>query len=398
MFSGCTKSATSKILKELNNSNAKYLISFSKELEYKTRYVIITEDGTIIDDIFDNRGFAISEGIQFKDCYIFASKRKNMHFILNKDGVIESFCLLQDEIGKNTGFGVLTVDSTNGYLFIPINIGNFGDGFICELMYTDDLKNYNRITIKNSRVYSTTIYQDKIYIWCVNRDNKEKHYGVILVYDLESGEKVNEIKLFHPSLNARKRKELIVFNNNLVIYGYTQEGIAYKENNKILMEEFGNPLLAVIDCSTHEINHKISLKEGFLPLTAKVYNDKLYIIDEHGKIQVFNSRYELENEYSLSDNAISSMYVEKGVYIQECFISNDELYVFYRFLYKKSNIPFLGAIHVYNIDTGEFIKKTEIRLDNEKKWWGDQITVNLIDNKKAFPFLYQSQKSETLIK
>jgi hypothetical protein len=59
--------------------------------------------------------------------------------------------------------------------------------------------------------------------------------------------------------------------------------------------------------------------------------------------------------------------------------SPDILYAFYKFLYKKSNIPFLGAIHAYDIKTGDFIKKTEIRLDNEEEWRGEQITVNLLD-------------------
>ncbi|ACV62618.1 hypothetical protein Dtox_1762 [Desulfofarcimen acetoxidans DSM 771] len=368
---GCSNTMVGNLTAFKKLNEGEYLVCFSKEFTKPAKFVVYKQNGRIVEQGYVKDGQALHCLEPFSGNYIVTSKRTNHHFIIDSQGNISSIYLLKEKYKPDSGFGTFFTLSSNNWLLYAMNIGDFGEGYINELIYQNGLNGKKQsIDLKGCLLNSAIVFENKIYAHYFNVDDTVKHSGGIYVIDISTNLIVNKIPIYRKSLSLLQGKPIKVYNDYLILYGYNSD--INPENDK------KDPCLSIFNMKTNKFEKEITFEESFHPIALEIFNNKIYVIGDNAKVKMLNYKYDIINEFYLSDKVLEDKYLECGGFIDKTIINGSELHVFYRFTYDSKNIQFPGAVHVYNIETGKLKRITELRLNDEKDWWGEQIAVTLI--------------------
>jgi len=353
-----------------------YLVSYSREYSPPSRLVLYNKDGTILDDKYQKDGQALGNSVNANGRYIFTSVRINLHYEVSPDGKIESFFFSSNQYKAGDHCGTIFVSASGPWILSAMNIGNFAEGYVTELVRKDTGTKVVKMTqLTAGYVDSAVAWQGKVYAHAMHSSNKAgiyegNNFAAIIELDENSGAVLKTIPIKNRSLAECTGRPMKLFNDSILIYG---DSFSCPDPNIQ-----SPPCLAVFDLKSDSFVRSIPLGDTFAPISLQIYNGKIYVISTEGRVKVFDSDYNLVKEFSLSDNALAQ-YSDKQPFIVDTILDGPRLYVFYRFRYDQKVITFPGAVHVYDLDSGTFERKTELRLPGEKKWWADEMTVLLVN-------------------
>lgn len=383
-FTGCNlqqqlQNITKQNTTQLNKlKEGEYLVAFSKTFTPGVRLVVFNREGEIVEEGYLNDARAIRTGDYFGGKYIFTSERSSHHFMIDQTGQITPLYLLPEKYGKDNGFGTILVDTSDDWLIYGMNIGNFGEGNIQELIYQKGINGEQKnIQFKGILFEGVSVVNQKI---CINySDEKDMvNKGGIYIIDPKTNEKVADIPIEDKEL-TRLDNPMKPYKNKLLIAGYYDS----TTDDKSPIEEHYSTL-AILDIDQKKIK-KMELPQDFYPAEIEIYNEQIYLIDEIGRIYVFDENYNRIKEFRLSDakqvfegKYYNKLPQDKASYIRKTILKGIELYVFYKYTYSSEEIERIAAVHVYDIRNGNLLRKTEISLKGAKKWWGDYSPIVLI--------------------
>lgn len=277
-----------------NLKDGEYLVAFSKTFTPGVRLVVFNREGEIVEEGYLKDARAIHTGDYFDGKYIFTSERVNHHFMIDQTGQITPFYLLPEKYGKNNGFGTMVVHTSDDWMIYGMNIGNFGEGNIQELIYQKGINGEQKnIEFKGVLFEGVSVVNQKICIkYADEKDMVNK--GGIYIIDPKTNEKVADIPLNNKEL-ITSRRPMKPYKNKLLIAGFWDSTI----HTKSPIEERYNTF-AVLDIDLKKLK-KVELPQDFYPAEIEIYNEQIYLIDQIGKVYVFDENYNRIKEYRLSD-------------------------------------------------------------------------------------------------
>lgn len=275
-----------------------------------------------------------------------------------------------DKDGKISFFSLMTSGANSIYcnykdILMPLNVGtNSEGGYTTQILVKEPQNEWYDIEFKKGYIQSLVTINNNIYGDYIIL-GKNRTSG-ICVFDKTKKSLVNQKEFDH---RCFFNTPISVYDNKLVLFGYDNHSGALDRRGRL---EAYNP-------NNLKKEKTIIFNDEFTPRYSVVYKEMLLIVGDNDRIKFFNKNFDLINEYSLSDKALSNEYLNKDALIGQIETKDDKLYVLYRFNFCRENKKMPLALHIYNINSGNLLQKINLNFPPNSEWYCEYATFSIIE-------------------
>lgn len=319
-------------------------------------------------EILDKKNLVNAQSLYYfakvKNDYYLMSERKNRHYILNQNGILQPF-FGPNKYGKDRNIGTSFLKESDNHLFFSMNVGinpsYSPTQYTNELVYFDKKNLKYRNILLNGYLLSTVEYNNMAYTLYVN--NNDNSVGIYVI-DLKTSKKIKQftienrlhgLKEYFPV--GQNGASLQIFKGKLIVFldGNTSD------------TQF-HPIMQIIDPKNGKLENETSLSDtSFLFYDSQIYNDKLYILSEDLNYTIFNDLNKKPKKLRLkqSNSVSEKIQNEKGVISGVQYFAGS-VFVLYDYV-KNSPVDRIREIREYDLLTGKELHVIPLAFKSNKE-------------------------------
>ncbi|WP_244188465.1 hypothetical protein [Paenibacillus kribbensis] len=318
--------------------------------------------------ILDKKNLVNAQSLYYfakvKNDYYLMSERKNRHYILNQNGILQPF-FGPNKYGKDRNIGTSFLKESDNHLFFSMNVG-INPGY-SPTQYTNELVYFDKENLKYRNILlsgyllSTVEYNNMAYTLYVN--NNDNSVGIYVI-DLKTSKKIKQFTIenrlqglteYFPV--GQNGASLQIFKGKLIVFldGNTSD------------TQF-HPIMQIIDPKNGKLESETSLSDtSFLFYDSQIYNDKLYILSEDLNFTIFNDLNKNPKKLRLkqSNSVSEKIQNEKGVISGVHYLAGS-VFVLYDYV-KNSPADRIREIREYDLLTGKELHVIPLAFKSNKE-------------------------------
>ncbi|WP_245233451.1 hypothetical protein [Paenibacillus maysiensis] len=355
--------ATNHSLKNITKSET-FTVVYSNAMDDGAEIVKYSNKG----EILDKKNLVNAQSLYYfakvKNDYYLMSERKNRHYILNQNGILQPF-FGSNKYGKDRNIGTSFLKESDNHVFFSMNVGinpsYSPTQYTNELVYFDKKNLKYRNILLDGYLLSTVEYNNMAYTLYVN--NNDNSVGIYVI-DLKTSKKTKQftienrlhgLKEYFPV--GQNGASLQIFKGKLIVFldGNTSD------------TQF-HPIMQIIDPKNGKLESETSLSDtSFLFYDSQIYNDKLYILSEDLNYTIFNDLNKNPKKLRLkqSNSVSEKIQNEKGVISGVQYLAGS-VFVLYDYV-KNSPADRIREIREYDLLTGKELHVIPLAFKSNKE-------------------------------